>query len=59
MGPSLGRRGGRRGAALLFRVSGICLGGFALIKVILLVEDNASDGKLTLLTFEKCAVRRD
>ncbi len=43
------------GAALYFAFPESALGGVALIKVILLVEDNSSDEKLTLLAFKKFA----
>jgi len=43
----------------LVRISRAAIGVNAMHKVILLVEDNASDEKLTLLAFKSCGVAND
>jgi two-component system response regulator len=59
-GPHLGRKGVVDGGRdVLFRISRAAIEINAMHKVILLVEDNASDEKLTLLAFKKCGVSNE
>ena len=58
--PGLGRRCGRSGRdVLLYIAHNASDRSDAMNKVILLVEDNASDEKLTVLAFKKCGVSNE
>lgn len=52
----MGGRHRRRRCDVLFRLSDVTVWDESMNKVILLVEDNASDEKLTLLAFKTCGI---